>query len=57
MDDYDDFQDVQGLLQHLDEARQIGLPLVREARILWDRTNPLINISDTEFRLVNKSIH
>ena len=53
MDDYDDFQDfqdVQGLLQHLDEARQIGLPPAREARILWDRTNPLINISDTEFR-------
>jgi hypothetical protein len=53
MDDYDDFQDfqdVQGLLQHMDEARQIGLPPVREARILWDRTNPLINISDTEFR-------
>jgi hypothetical protein len=50
MDDFDEFQDFQDFFQHLDEDGPIGQPPVRETRILWDRNNPLINISETEFR-------
>jgi hypothetical protein len=57
MDDFDDFneyldfQDFQDFIQDVDDdGLLLGGPPVRESRLLWDRSNPLINISDTEFR-------
>ena len=49
--EFQDFQDFQDLVQNLDEDGNVDQePPIRESRILWERNNPLINISDTEFR-------
>ncbi len=44
-DDYEDWQDYREWRDN-----PINPPAVREVRILWDRRNPLIDISETEFR-------
>jgi len=48
MDDFDD--ELGDVLEEIDFVEEFLDPPVNEGRVLWERANPLVNLSDFLFR-------